>query len=262
MAGVCGSEASHSPHAVRKLPPRCSPDRVTKPALPHCIGCASHMSIHCMAEGGEAAWLAALSPARSLGGWQRNDPLTVTYLRCSDPEQCWVSLDPLMTSLKCSPTAEGGSEDLNIPLTDVRSVEAADDSENLVLTTHSGDRLFLSVYGERAEDEFECWLHGLTLMTGGGRTGERGVLRSGSGRATEASSTAGSLHQRPVYEPQFPPAGRMSSTSSGHSFEVRRPSQPSPRKNPTLCGIRSVRGCNIPLLGVAGNFEAHVHATF
>jgi hypothetical protein len=157
-----------------------------------------------------------------------------------------VSLDPLMTTLKCSPMADRGSGDLSVLLTDVRSVEAADDSENLVLTMQSGDRLFLSVYGERTDDEFECWLHGLTLMTGGGRrTGEGGgARRSGSGRAAAAAAKANGQQQRPVYEPQYPPAGHMSSTSSVHSYEVSKSLEPSrpptylptyPPRSPSLC---------------------------
>jgi hypothetical protein len=160
-----------------------------------------------------------------------------------------VSLDPLMTTLKCSPMAERSSGDLSILLTDVRSVEAADDSENFVLTMQSGDRLFLSVYGERTDDEFECWLHGLTLMTGGGRMrGEGGgVRRSGSGRAAAAAAKANGQQQRPVYEPQYPPAGMMSSTSSAHSYEVSKSLQPSqaPTYLPTHRAAPPI-ACSIP----------------
>jgi hypothetical protein len=54
-----------------------------------------------------------------------------------------------------------------------------------------------------------------------------GVRRSGSGRAAAAAAKANGQQQRPVYEPQYPPAGMMSSTSSAHSYEVSKSPQPS-----------------------------------
>lgn len=106
-------------------------------------------------------------------------------------EACWVTLDPLLQKLRWTPMQEGRGS--TISLDSVESIEEGDGCTFSVCIP-GGGRLYMATKAG-LEDEYECWVKGLGLLTGAS-SAARSSLAGSQGSAAGAR-TSSQVEQHP-----------------------------------------------------------------